>query len=54
MLEAVQQLGAKAALLDATQLDGIETRLATLVRRMDNIAQQKTATPLSSEQEQKV
>ncbi|XP_046597767.1 dynactin subunit 2 isoform X1 [Neodiprion lecontei] len=54
LVEAVQQLGAKAALLDATQLDGIESRLATLVHRMDNIAQQKASAPISSDQEQKI
>lgn len=54
VLEAVQQLGAKAALLDTNQLDTIESRLATLVYRMDNIAQKKSALNQDSEQEQKI
>lgn len=54
LVEAVQQLGAKAALLDVGQLDGIENRLAALVHRMDNIAQHKSNAPISSELEQKI
>ncbi|XP_012256420.2 dynactin subunit 2 [Athalia rosae] len=54
LVEAVQQLGAKAALLDASQLDGIESRLATLVHRMDNISQQKATSAITPEQEQKI
>ncbi|XP_061928807.1 dynactin subunit 2 isoform X2 [Apis cerana] len=54
VMEALQELGAKAALLDTYQLDIIESRLATLIHRMDNIAQKKTALTLDSEQEQKI
>lgn len=53
-MEAVQELGAKASLLDTYQLDIIESRLASLIHRMDTIAQKKTALALDSEQEQKV
>lgn len=53
-MEAVQELGAKAALLDTYQLDVIESRLATLIHKMDNVAQKKAALTLDSEQEQKV
>lgn len=53
-MDAVQQLEAKAALLDVNQLDTIETRLGTLIYRMDNIAQKKAAAAQDSEQEQKV
>lgn len=53
-MEALQELGAKAALLDTYQLDIIESRLATLIHRMDNIAQKKATLILDSEQEQKV
>jgi dynactin-2 len=54
IMEAVQQLEAKAALLDVNQLDTIETRLGTLIYRMDSIAQKKAAVEQDSEQEQKV
>ncbi|KOX71404.1 putative dynactin subunit 2 [Melipona quadrifasciata] len=54
VMEALQELGAKAALLDTYQLDIIESRLATLIHRMDNITQKKAALTLDSEQEQKI
>lgn len=54
VMEAVQQLGAKAALLDTFQLDVIENRLASVIHRMDNIAQKKAALALDTEQEQKI
>ncbi|XP_034182235.2 dynactin subunit 2 [Osmia lignaria lignaria] len=54
VMEAVQELGAKAALLDMYQLDIIESRLATLIHKMDNIQQKKVALALDSEQEQKI
>lgn len=54
IMEAVQQLGAKSALLDTNQLDSIESRLATLVYRMDNIAQKKSALAQDSDQEQMI
>lgn len=53
-MEAVQQLEAKASLLDVNQLDIIETRLGTLIYRMDSISQKKAAVAQDSEQEQKV
>ncbi|XP_053987382.1 dynactin subunit 2 [Hylaeus volcanicus] len=54
VMEAVQELGAKAALLDTYQLDIIENRLASLIHRMDSIAQKKSTLSLDSEQEQKI
>ncbi|XP_066584141.1 dynactin subunit 2 [Prorops nasuta] len=54
IIEAVQQLGAKAALLDANQLDGIESRLSTLIHKMDNVVQKKSTLAQDSEQEQKI
>lgn len=54
IMEAVQQLEAKATLLDVNQLDTIETRLGTLIYRMDSIAQKKATTEQESEQEQKI
>ncbi|XP_043254648.1 dynactin subunit 2 [Colletes gigas] len=54
IMEAVQELGAKAAVLDPHQLDIIENRLASLLHKMDSIAQKKTALNLDSEQEQKI
>lgn len=54
IMEAVQQLEAKTALLDVNQLDTIETRLGTLIYRMDSIAQKKATTEQESEQEQKI
>lgn len=54
IMEAVQQLEAKTSLLDVNQLDTIETRLGTLIYRMDSIAQKKAAAEQDSEQEQKI
>lgn len=54
VMEAVQELGARAALLDTNQLDIIESRLATLIHRMDNVAQKKSTLAQDSEQEQKI
>ncbi|EFN65524.1 Probable dynactin subunit 2 [Camponotus floridanus] len=54
IMEAVQQLEAKISLLDVNQLDTIETRLGTLIYRMDSIAQKKAAMEQDSEQEQKI
>lgn len=53
-MDAVQQLEAKTSLLDVNQLDTIETRLGTLIYRMDSITQKKAATVQDSEKEQKV
>ncbi|KYN08367.1 PREDICTED: dynactin subunit 2 isoform X2 [Cyphomyrmex costatus] len=54
IMEAVQQLEAKASLLDVNQLDTIETRLGTLIYRMDSIAQKRATTEQETEQEQKI
>ncbi|XP_076674713.1 dynactin subunit 2 [Andrena cerasifolii] len=54
VMEAVQELGAKASLLDTYQLDIIENRLASVIHRMDTITQKKSALTLDSEQEQKI
>ncbi|XP_011169603.1 dynactin subunit 2 [Solenopsis invicta] len=54
IMEVVQQLEAKASLLDVNQLDTIETRLGTLIYRMDSIAHKKATTEQESEQEQKI
>ncbi|CAL7946875.1 unnamed protein product [Xylocopa violacea] len=54
VMEALQELGAKAALLDTYQLDIVESRLAALIHRMDSIAQKNAALTLDSEQEQKI
>ena len=54
IMEAVQGLEAKTSLLDVNQLDTIETRLGTLIYRMDSIAQKKAAVEQDSEQEQKI
>ncbi|KAG7196662.1 hypothetical protein KM043_015999 [Ampulex compressa] len=54
IVDAVQQLGAKVALLDPSQLDVIECRLATLLHTMDSIAQKRSAIAPDSEQEQKI
>ncbi|EZA62423.1 hypothetical protein DMN91_003632 [Ooceraea biroi] len=54
IMDAVQQLEAKASLLDVNQLETIETRLGTLIYRMDSIAQKKAAAEQDSEQEQKI
>ncbi|OAD55632.1 Dynactin subunit 2 [Eufriesea mexicana] len=52
VMETLQELGAKAALLDIYQLNIVESRLSALLHKMDSIAQKKTA--LDSEQEQKI
>ncbi|KMQ92999.1 putative dynactin subunit 2-like protein [Lasius niger] len=54
IMEAVQGLEAKTSLLDVNQLDTIETRLGTLIYRMDSIAQKKAVAEQDSEQEQKI
>ncbi|XP_033322182.1 dynactin subunit 2 [Megalopta genalis] len=54
VMEAVQELGAKAALLDTYQLDIIENQLASVIHRMDTIVQKKVALTLDTEQEQKI
>lgn len=54
IMDAVQQLSAKAALLDTSQLDAIESRLSTLIYRIDTIAQKTSTLTPDSELKQKV
>ncbi|XP_037032946.1 dynactin subunit 2 [Bradysia coprophila] len=53
LLDAVQQLATKAALLQPTQLDLIEARLNNLATKMDAIAEKSTATNQDSTRDQK-
>lgn len=53
LLDAVQQLSTKAALLQPTQLDLIEARLNNLATKMDAIAEKSTATNQDSARDQK-
>lgn len=53
-MKTVQELAAKAALLDANHIDTMEKRLAILLDKMDNISQKKSSSMQNSEQEQKV
>lgn len=54
IMEAVQKLTAKVELLDVYQINVIESKLATVIHKMDNIQQKKAALSLDSEQEQKI
>jgi dynactin-2 len=54
LTEVVQQLSAKASLLDSAQLDHIEGRLTALAQKMDSINQKTAATPEDAERNQKV
>jgi hypothetical protein len=54
LLEAVQQLSTKAALLQPQQLDLIEARLANLIQKMDAIAQKSSGSTQDSAKDQKV
>ncbi|XP_055623028.1 dynactin subunit 2 [Toxorhynchites rutilus septentrionalis] len=54
LIEAVQSISAKAALLQPQQLDMIETRLATLVQKMDSIQEKSTANGKDANREQKI
>ncbi|XP_015598255.1 dynactin subunit 2 isoform X2 [Cephus cinctus] len=54
VMESVQQLSAKASLLDISQLDAVERRLAALVHTMDTIAEKRAATLQDTEREQKI
>jgi dynactin 2 len=54
LLEAVQQLSTKAALLQPQQLDLIEARLANLVQKMDAIAEKSSGSPQDAAKDQKV
>ncbi|KAJ6645486.1 Dynactin subunit 2 [Pseudolycoriella hygida] len=53
LLDAVQQLSTKAALLQPSQLDLIEARLNNLATKMDAIAEKPTATNQDSTRDQK-
>lgn len=53
LLEAVQQLSTKAALLQPTQLDLIESRLANLATKMDAIASKTAASNQDATRDQK-
>ncbi|XP_043483478.1 dynactin subunit 2 [Leptopilina heterotoma] len=54
ILESIQQLGAKSALLDSSQLDVVESRVSALISKMDTIAQKKLVAGQDSNREQKV
>ncbi|XP_057321504.1 dynactin subunit 2 [Microplitis mediator] len=54
VIEAVQQLAAKSALLDSTQVEAMEGRIATLSHRLDTVAQKKSALSADSERDQKI
>ncbi|XP_034948789.1 dynactin subunit 2 [Chelonus insularis] len=54
VIEAVQQLAAKSALLDSSQVEIMEGRIATLSHRMDTVAQKKSSLPVDTEREQKI
>lgn len=54
LLEAVQQVSTRAALLQPNQLDLIETRIAALADKMDGIAEKSTASGRDVSSEQKV
>lgn len=53
LLDAVQQLSTKAALLQPTQLDLIEARLNNLATKMDAIAEKSAATNQDAARDQK-
>lgn len=54
LLEAVQQVSTRAALLQPNQLDLIETRIAALAAKMDGIAEKSSASGRDVASEQKV
>uniref|UniRef100_A0A6B2EAU8 Putative dynactin n=1 Tax=Phlebotomus kandelakii TaxID=1109342 RepID=A0A6B2EAU8_9DIPT len=54
LLAGVQQLSAKAALLQPAQLDILETRLLGLVNKMNAVAEKTGTTPQESDREVKV
>lgn len=54
LLEAVQQLSTKAALLQPTQLDLIEARLSNLTSKLDAIAEKSSGSIQDATREQKV
>lgn len=54
VIESVQHLAAKAALLDSNQVDAMESRIANLTHRMDSIVQKRAVIPADSDRDQKV
>ncbi|KFB37760.1 AGAP011690-PA-like protein [Anopheles sinensis] len=54
LIEAVQNISAKAALLQPTQLDTIETRLNNLLQQMNSIQEKSNATGQDPNREQKI
>lgn len=54
VMDAVQKLSAKAALLDTNQLDAIECRLSALIHKIDTVAQKKSTMTPNAELKQKV
>lgn len=53
LLDGIQQLSTRAALLQPSQLDLIEVRLTNLATKMDAIAEKKSATGQDASREQK-
>lgn len=53
LLDGIQQLSTRAALLQPSQLDLIEVRLTNLATKMDTIAEKKTAAGQDASREQK-
>lgn len=53
LLEAVQQLSTKAALLQTSQLDLIEARLGNLITKMDTIAKKSSGNSQDAARDQK-
>ncbi|KAK0087226.1 hypothetical protein PV325_001468 [Microctonus aethiopoides] len=54
VVEAVQQLSAKTALLDSTQIEAMEGRITTLSHKMDTLAQKKSSMPPDTERDLKI
>ncbi|XP_074093634.1 dynactin subunit 2 [Cotesia typhae] len=54
VIEAIQQLAAKSALLNSTQVEVMEGRIATLCHRLDSVAQKKSALSADTERDQKI
>uniref|UniRef100_A0A2M4AJR5 Putative dynactin subunit 2 n=1 Tax=Anopheles triannulatus TaxID=58253 RepID=A0A2M4AJR5_9DIPT len=54
LIEAVQNISAKAALLQPSQLDTVETRLNNLLQQMNSIQEKSNATGQDPNREQKI
>ncbi|XP_015110204.1 dynactin subunit 2 [Diachasma alloeum] len=54
IVESVQKLSAKSSLLDSSQIEAMESRIATLAHRMDAVAQKKSALPPETDRDQKI